>query len=118
MRLAEHILQRQIVYRGSFSKQEGDMIQAECELWVESCHTALAGVLGGGRQRVEAPWAKLLQAGRLIGADGTAWDSITNTTFGIASEEDWENLMLETTNHVELGREDVCRLLRRRDDCP
>ncbi|KAJ2919243.1 hypothetical protein MD484_g1120, partial [Candolleomyces efflorescens] len=117
-RLSEHILQRQILYRGSFSRQEGATLHAECELWVETCHTALAGVLGGGRQRVEAPWTKLLQAGRLAGAIGSAWETITNATFGTAGEEDWEKAMLETTGLVEMTREDVSRLLRRRDDCP
>lgn len=92
------------------------MIQAECELWVETCHTALGGVLGGGRKRVEMPWAKLLQAARLVGADGEAWDTITQATFGVHSEEDWEKTMLEATGLAEMGREDVGRLLRRRDD--
>ncbi|KAF6766515.1 RINT-1 family protein, partial [Ephemerocybe angulata] len=116
-RLSEHILQRQILYRGNFSKHEGTTLQAECELWVETCHTALAGVLGGGRKRVESPWTKLLQAGRLVGADESAWDTITQATFGMESEEDWEKVMMETTGLAEMGREDVSRLLRRRDDC-
>jgi len=115
-RLSEHILQRQILYRGSFSKEEGIIIQAECELWVESCHSALGGALGGGRNRVTAPWAKLLQAGRIVGADGEVWERITSATFGMSGEEDWENAMQETTGLAELGRQEVTQLLRRRED--
>ncbi|KAG2023112.1 RINT-1 family protein, variant 2 [Coprinopsis cinerea AmutBmut pab1-1] len=115
-RLSEHILHRQILYRGSFSRQEGASLQAECELWVDTCHTALGGKLGGGRQRVEAPWSTLLQAGRLVGSSGEPWETITNATFGTQDEVEWEQVMLDVTGVSELSREDVSKLLRRRND--
>ncbi|TFK30758.1 RINT-1 family protein [Coprinopsis marcescibilis] len=117
-RLAEHILQRQVLYRGDFSKYEGVTVQAECELWVETCHNALSGNLGGGRQRVEAPWSRLLQAARLVGAEGDTWDLIIGATFGTHDEAEWEQVMIDVTGANEMSREDVSKLLRRREDCP
>lgn len=116
-RLAEHILHRQILYRGQFDLTEGKIICAECELWVETCHTAVWGSLGGGRRRVEAPWFKLLQAGRLVGADGDSWTTLVNATFGTQTNAEWEQVMLETLGLTELVREDASQILRRRTDC-
>lgn len=75
----------------------------------------MGGSLGGGRQRVEAPWAKLLQAGRLVGADREAWDTIVTATFGTVNETEWEQVMLDVTGVSEMSREDVSKLLRRRE---
>lgn len=116
-RLAEHILHRQNLYRGQFDLTEGKIICAECELWVETCHTAVRGSLGGGRRRVEAPWFKLLQAGRLVGADGDSWTTLVNATFGTQTNAEWERVMLETLGLTELAREDAGQILRRRTDC-
>lgn len=116
-RLAEHILHRQILYRGQFDLAEGKIICAECELWVETCHTAVRGSLGGGRRRVEAPWFKLLQAGRLVGADGDSWTTLVNATFGTQTNAEWEQVMLETLGLTELVKEDASQILRRRTDC-
>ncbi|EEB99355.1 hypothetical protein MPER_00980, partial [Moniliophthora perniciosa FA553] len=114
-RLAEHILQRQILYRGEITLAQGKMVLAEGELWVETCQTSLAGVLGGGRKRVEAPWFKLLQAGRVVAAEGEMWDHISEATFGGKSEEEWEHVMIDMTGGVEMNREEVGRILRRRE---
>ncbi|KAJ7693622.1 TIP-1 family-domain-containing protein [Mycena rosella] len=116
-RLAEHILQRQILYRGHISGREGKSIHAECELWVETCQSGLGGALSGGRNRVQAPWLKLLQAGRLVGLEGDAWDNVGRATFGTQGQEEWEDLMLEVTNASEIPREEVQRILKSRDDC-
>ncbi|KAF9269945.1 RINT-1 family protein [Marasmius fiardii PR-910] len=114
-RLAEHILQRQILYRGHISSAEGKAALAESELWVETCQTSLGGSLGGGRKRVETPWAKLLQAGRIIGADDQTTALITQATFGTVNQEEWEEQMIVMTGFQELNREEVGRLLRRRE---
>ncbi|KAF8058265.1 TIP-1 family-domain-containing protein [Lyophyllum atratum] len=116
-RLAEHILQRQIIYRGHFGLQEGKSIRAECELWVETCRAALGGGLPGGRARVEAPWTKLLQAGSLASAEGDTWAAIVEVTFGTQTDEEWELAMTPAIGSVELGRAEVIRTLRRREDC-
>ncbi|KAJ6604224.1 TIP-1 family-domain-containing protein [Mycena vulgaris] len=116
-RLAEHILQRQILYRGHISSVEGKAIHAECELWVETCQSGLGGALSGGRNRVQAPWLKLLQAGRLVGSEGDSWEKVGNVTFGMQPQEEWEDLMLEVTGACEISREEVQRILKTRDDC-
>ncbi|KAF8993873.1 RINT-1 family protein [Hymenopellis radicata] len=114
-RLSEHIMQRQILYRGNVSLTEAKYIHAECELWVETSHGALAGALGGGRNRVESPWSKLLEAGRLIAAEGDSWTKAVDSTFGTAvSEGDWETHIVDVTGYSELSREEVGRILRRR----
>ncbi|KAF7367286.1 hypothetical protein MSAN_00790600 [Mycena sanguinolenta] len=115
-RLAEHILQRQILYRGHISTLEGRSIHAECELWVETCHSGLRGALSGGRNRVQAPWLKLLQAGRLVGLEGEPWDRVGRATFGPQDQMQWEELMLETTGANELQREEVQRILKSKGD--
>lgn len=116
-RLAEHILQRQILYRGHFDLSEGKSIRAECELWVETCRSALAGGLAGGRARVEAPWMKLMQAASLAGADGDTWTAVVGSTFGSHNEPEWEQMMEEVVGSAELTREEVMRMLRHREDC-
>jgi RAD50-interacting protein 1 len=116
-RLAEHILQRQILYRGHFDLHEGKGILAECELWVETCHVALGGSLNGGRERVEMPWAKLLQAGKLASAEGDVWNALLDATFETQTGEDWEVKMTRIVGSVELGRDEVARVLKRRADC-
>jgi hypothetical protein len=115
--LAEHILQRQILYRSHFGLREGKGILAECELWVETCHVALAGSLGGGRERVEAPWARLLQAAKIASAEGDVWVSLLDVTFDTTRVEGWEAEMIQIVGSVELGREEVIRILKRRKEC-
>jgi len=69
----------------------------------------------GGRARVEAPWLKLLQAGRLIDLEADEWDKVRASTFGTQRDE-WEDIMVEVTGASELPREDVQRILRNRND--
>ncbi|KAF7306558.1 hypothetical protein MIND_00447100 [Mycena indigotica] len=111
-RLAEYILQRQILYRGQLTRHEGRSIAAECHLWVETCQTGLGGALGGGRARVERPWLKLLQAGRLLGLEGDSWDKARDATFGARSADEWEELMLDLTGASQLTLEEVQRIVR------
>ncbi|THU91630.1 RINT-1 family protein [Dendrothele bispora CBS 962.96] len=112
-RLSEHILQRQILYRGAVTLEQGKGILAECELWIETCHMGLGGALGGGRNRVEVPWLKLLQAARLIASEGESRDRISDATSGATSQDDWEATITDLVGICELSREEVGRILRR-----
>ncbi|KAJ4476586.1 TIP-1 family-domain-containing protein [Lentinula aciculospora] len=114
-RLAEHLLQRQILYRGSFTLAEGKAILAECDLWVETCRVTLLQAFGGSRDRVEAPWSRLMEAGTLVGSDGEVREKVVNATFGGTDEEQWEDVMIEVLGFNELTREEVGRILRRRE---
>ncbi|KAI0768609.1 TIP-1 family-domain-containing protein [Trametes elegans] len=114
-RLATHLLQRQILYRGRAraSVQEGKSVLAEAELWVETCRTALKEE----RARVEAPWRTYLQSARLLAGEGKEWVRVVDATFGTLADTEWEDVMLESVGLCELPREDVQQVLRRREDC-
>ncbi|KAG6875297.1 hypothetical protein C0992_004387 [Termitomyces sp. T32_za158] len=116
-RLADHILHRQILYRGRFNLTEGKNIHAECELWVGTCRTALGGALPGGRARIDAPWTKLLQAASLVSFEGDAWTAINSVAFSTQAEDEWDAAMMQTVGLLEMGREEVFQTLRRREDC-
>jgi hypothetical protein len=116
-RLSEHIFQREILYRGHLSLSDAQGIAAECELWVETCHAALAGGASTlERKRIESPWLALLEAGRLVGLAGDRWAEVVDATFGMKSDEEWAETLLRVVGICELGREDVGQLLRVRED--
>ncbi|KAI0336160.1 hypothetical protein GY45DRAFT_1316243 [Cubamyces sp. BRFM 1775] len=115
-RLASHLLQRQILYRGRARATiaEGKIVLSEAELWVETARTALKEE----RARVEAPWRAYLQAARLLAGEGAEWwDRVGATTFGTMPDAEWEEVMLESVGVCELPREEVQQVLRRRADC-
>ncbi|KAE9401979.1 hypothetical protein BT96DRAFT_918567 [Gymnopus androsaceus JB14] len=114
-RLAEHLLQRQILYRGHFTSTEGRAIHGECELWVETCRVTLLQAFGGSRNRVEAPWLRLVEAARLVSVEGEPRERVVNATFGGTDEGEWEEVMVEVVGCSELTREEVGRILRRID---
>ncbi|KAH9891013.1 RINT-1 family protein [Cubamyces lactineus] len=115
-RLATHLLQRQILYRGRARATigEGKTVLAEAELWIETARTALKEE----RARVEAPWRAYLQAARLLAGEGAEWwERVEMTTFGTMPDAEWEEVMLESVGVCELPREEVQQVLRRRADC-
>jgi RAD50-interacting protein 1 len=114
-RMSEYILHREIIYRGRhrITAREGKTIAAECELWVETCHAALAS--SANRNTVEAPWLKLLQAGRLVGLEGPGLTTALDETFGVHDDEVWEECLLQLVGVSEIGRETVGVILRLRE---
>ncbi|KAH9912248.1 RINT-1 family protein [Epithele typhae] len=114
-RLAMHLLQRQILYRGRAraTLHEAKAVLAEAELWVETCRVALKE----DRGRVEAPWRPFLQAARLLACEGDTWGKIVDATFAVASDNEWEDVMLDVVGLSEFPREEVQGILRRREDC-
>lgn len=116
-RISEHILQRQIQYRGRhrLTLVQGKTIGAECELWVETCQSALSG--SSSRARVGAPWLRLLEAGRLVAAEGEVWHKLVNGTFGTTEDGEWETLVENALGLCEIERMEVSQILRTREDC-
>ncbi|CAL1696309.1 unnamed protein product [Somion occarium] len=90
-RLATHILHRQILYRGRsrITPQQG---------------------------RTEASWRGLLEAGRIVGADGETWRKLVDSTFGTLGDEEWEKVLSELVGFSELSREDVGQVIQARVD--
>lgn len=114
--IASHVLQRAIFYRGRarVSPQEGKTILAESELWVETCRVALGR---GERARIEGPWRRLLQASRLVGLEGQAWQTAVDVTLGVTGDAEWEDAMIQAVGFAELTREETEQILRVRTDC-
>ena len=97
--------------------QEGKRFYSEYQLWVESCQVALRGTLGDSKARVETPWRRLLQAGRLLSAEGAVWTAILDATFGMQSNDEWERTVYGHLSPLQLEREDVAKILQMREDC-
>jgi hypothetical protein len=70
-----------------------------------------------GRARVEAPWLGLLEGGRLIAAEGLAWEKLVDVTFGMGDDVEWEEVVEGVVGVCEIKREQVAQVLRIREDC-
>lgn len=113
--LNTHILQRAILYRrpGEVTDVERKSLQRESELWVETCRLALPGA----GERVDVPWRRLVQAGRILGADDEVWTRILKVSFDDVGMEEWENLISELIEGADLSREEIRMIARTREDC-
>jgi hypothetical protein len=116
-RLATHILQRQILYRGRarISPDEGKRIAAAAELWVQTCRAALSRTHAPAG-RVEVPWRRYLQAARILGADDGVWRKIVLVTLGGHDDEKWKEAMKEAVGVCELEREEATNVIKMRSD--
>jgi hypothetical protein len=114
--LNTHILQRAILYRRprEVTDVERKDLQREIELWVETCRLAFPGA----GEHVEVPWRRLVQAGRILGADDEAWAQILKALFDDVGLEEWEIRIMNLVGGVELTREEVRMIARTREDCP
>jgi RAD50-interacting protein 1 len=111
-RLGEHVLQRQLLYRGGVTAREGQGILRESEVWVETCYRALGSM---GRQRVQSPWERLCSAARVAASEGEQWDAVQRLLSSADNDEEWEESMAEALGGFGgLTREEVARLIRRR----
>ncbi|KAI0786115.1 RINT-1 family protein [Abortiporus biennis] len=117
-RLSNHILQREITYRGRtrLTPAQGKVIQAEAELWVETCKFALSKGASINVVRAEVPWRKLTEAARIVGSEGDVWKKICEATLGGVNDEDWEQVIVDVVGVSELTREEVGQVLRTRVD--
>ncbi|KAI0257312.1 TIP-1 family-domain-containing protein [Lactifluus subvellereus] len=113
--LNTHILQRAILYRRprEVTDAERKALRRESELWVETCRLALPDA----GDRVEVPWRRLVQAGRVLGADDEAWAQILKVSFDDLGQEEWEHKATELIHGAELSREEVRMISRTREDC-
>jgi hypothetical protein len=113
-RIADHILQREILHRGrgQVNLKEGRAILAEYELWIETCYAALSGV---DRNRVMAPWLVFLQAATMVSVEGEARDRLMHVVFGATTGE-WEDTMVEIIGVSEMAKEVAAKVLRIRED--
>ena len=112
--LCTHILQRAILYRRTreITGDERRALQRESELWVETCRIALPDA----SERVEVPWRRLIQAGRILGADDEAWEEILRASFDNLDPE-WGSRITELIGGTDLSREEVRMIARTREDC-
>ena len=113
--LNTHILQRAILYRrpGEVTDIERKSLQRESELWVETCRLALPGA----GERVDVPWRRLVQAGRVLGADNEVWTRILEVSFDDVGMEEWENRISGLIDGADLSREEIRMIVRTREDC-
>ncbi|KAG1754984.1 RINT-1 family protein [Suillus paluster] len=121
-RISEHILQREVLFRPGLtrgqlrtglSREQARSVQAECELWAETCQAALRT----SRARAEGPWGRLLVAGRLLGARRQEVDRAVKEVLS-GQGDGWEDALEAATSLGSggLGKEEVKTVLRLRDD--
>ncbi|KIJ68701.1 hypothetical protein HYDPIDRAFT_173364 [Hydnomerulius pinastri MD-312] len=113
-RISEHVLQREVLFRPGLTRGTARAVQAECELWAETCQAAL----NTSRARVEKPWGRLLTAGRLLGAEFQGNEKLLDVLF-IGLGEEWEEALDHVTGLASggLDRDEVKTVLRLRDNC-
>jgi hypothetical protein len=115
-RLATHVLQRQILFRGRarLSARAGRALRAEAELWADTCARALGGAAPGAR--AQAPWRRLLTAARVLGAEDGVWRKLVLVTLGGHDDAAWRDAVADAIGVCELNREEVAQVIRTRID--
>lgn len=127
--ISEHVLQREVLFRPGlgrtstgrhgFTRPQAYTIQAECELWVETCQLAL----NTSHARAEKPWSRLLAAGRLLAAEvqghEQAFHMFSSESWWEADEDEdvWEDALDDVTGLGSGGlrKDEVKIILRLRD---
>jgi hypothetical protein len=79
---------------------------------VETCRIALPDA----GERVEVPWRRLVQAGRILGANDELWEQILRLAFEDL-EQEWGPRVIELIDGADLSLEEVRMIARTRDDC-
>ncbi|KAL5534489.1 hypothetical protein ACEPAG_951 [Sanghuangporus baumii] len=113
--IANHILQRQVLYRGRsrMSLKQGRAVLEEANLWVEACRMATGS---SGLRRVEGPWERLLEAGRLLSLEEEAFQQMVNVArFG--DDRQYE-VLTEAVGISEMNTNDILAVLNAREDFP
>jgi len=112
--ISNHILQRQVLYqgRGRMTSQEGKNVLDEANLWVETSRMALSGSV----RRVEGPWEKLVESGKLLSLEAEAFaKAVRISTTGC--EEEFQSFCSELGITSTL-REEATDILKVREDYP
>lgn len=120
-RLAEHILHRQILYRGraQISSTQGQVLRAEAYLWVETCKRALSTINAEDYARVEVPWSRLLEGAKLVAATGEQWEKLVDAMIlAPVKDNKWLNIVEEVVGSADLSWEETRQTLATREDCP
>jgi RAD50-interacting protein 1 len=115
-RIAEHIAQRSVLYRGrgQLSPKDGEVLLTEALLWVQSCQTAL----GISTDKAQAPWIQLLEVVKVVALQGEPWEKVENATFDEKiGDTEWHDTLAEIVDVTETSRDDIRRALRAREDC-
>ncbi|KIJ45675.1 hypothetical protein M422DRAFT_227406 [Sphaerobolus stellatus SS14] len=111
--LASHILQRRLLMRnvGRLSATEAKGIAEEVLLWVQACQLTVARVV----RKVDGPWARLLDAAKLLALDEEHFRSAVSKIFN-AGLQDVENVQDEL-EISELDLAEMKNVIRLRNDC-
>ncbi|EJD04214.1 uncharacterized protein FOMMEDRAFT_167449 [Fomitiporia mediterranea MF3/22] len=111
--IANHIFHRQVLYRGRsrLSPREGRLFLEEAELWVQACRTAMAP---SGLRRVEGPWERLLEAGRLLSLEGEPFHQMVNAV-RLGDDKQYQQLA-EVIGMTEMNADEVLPVLSVRED--
>ena len=92
------------------SSQEGKNVLDEARLWVETSRMAL----GGSVRRVEGPWEKLVDSGKLLSLDGEAFaKAVRISTMG--SEAEFQTFCSDL-GISSTSREEASDILKVRED--
>lgn len=107
------ILQRKVLQRGvgRLSLVEAKQIAEECLLWVQACRMTM----GRSVRRVEGPWARLLDAMKLLTLEQEQFRVAVDRIF--ETDADGLEKLREELEVSELDLGDLIDIVRLREDC-